>query len=175
MHLYNFKKSICNALGLNINMVKWLRKQGVTIGENCEIHQHVDFGSEPYLIVLGNYVRVTNGVRFFTHEGGMFVLRNMYEEYRNADEFGNITIGNNVHIGVNALIMPGVHIGNNCIIGAGAVVTKDIPNNTVVVGVPAKRICSIEEFSTKHIDKIVFTKQMSEKEKQIYLNSGKRD
>lgn len=169
MHLYNLKKSICNSLGLNINMVKWLRKQGVKIGEKCEIHQHVDFGSEPYLITIGNQVRITNGVRFFTHEGGIYVLRNKYKDCRNADEFGIITVGDNVHIGVNSLIMPGVHIGNNCIIGAGAVVTHDIPSSSVVAGVPARVICSVDEFYEKHKDRFVMTKNMKEKEKRKYL------
>ena len=79
MHLYNLKKSICNSFGIHIDMVKWLRKQGAKIGENCEIYQYVDFGSEPYLITLGNHVRVTNGVRFFTHEGGVYVVRHLYD------------------------------------------------------------------------------------------------
>ena len=169
MHLYNFKKSICNSLGINIDMIKWLRKQGVTIGHNCEIHQHVDFGSEPYLITLGDHVRVTNGVRFFTQEGGVYVLRNKYNECKKMDEFGAISVGNNVHIGVNALIMPGVSIGNNCIVGAGAVVTHDVPDNSVVAGVPAKFICTIDEFYTKHKEKFVHTKGMTEKEKREYI------
>ena len=169
MQLRYLKKVICNSLGINMDMVKWLRKQGTVIGEGCEIHQHVDFGSEPYLITLGNYVRVTNGVKFFTHEGGIHVIRNLYDEYKNADEFDPIIIGSNVHIGVNAMIMPGVHIGNNCIIGAGSVVTHDIPDNSVAAGVPAKKICSIDDFYQKHKDKFILIKNMSEKEKKKYL------
>lgn len=51
-----------------------------------------------------------------------------------------ITIGNDVWIGGNATILPGVHIGNNVVVAAGAVVTKDVPDNTLVGGVPAKKI-----------------------------------
>lgn len=54
--------------------------------------------------------------------------------------FKSVTIGNDVWIGMNTLILPGVHIGNGVIIGAGAVVTKDIPDYVVVGGVPAKII-----------------------------------
>lgn len=169
MHLYNLKKSVCNSLGININMVKFLRKQGVKIGDNCEIHQHVDFGSEPYLITLGNNVRITNGVRFFTHEGGVHVIRNMYDECKNIDEFAPIVIGNNVHIGVNVLIMPGVHIGNNCIVGAGAVVTHDITDGAVAVGVPARRIGNVDDFYEKHKSRFINTKKMSEGEKKKYI------
>jgi acetyltransferase-like isoleucine patch superfamily enzyme len=58
-----------------------------------------------------------------------------------------IKIGDNVEIGSNATILPGVTIGDNATVGAGAVVTEDVPSNSVVVGVPAKvvkgkRICS---------------------------------
>jgi galactoside O-acetyltransferase len=53
-------------------------------------------------------------------------------------ESGKITIGENVWIGANAVILPNVSIGNNSIIGAGSVVTKNIPSNVVAAGVPAK-------------------------------------
>lgn len=53
-----------------------------------------------------------------------------------------VKIGNNVLIGAKAIIMPGVKIGNNVIIGASSVVTHDVPSNTVVAGIPAKKIRS---------------------------------
>lgn len=61
-------------------------------------------------------------------------------------EFGKpITIGDNVWIGGHAVINPGVTVGNNVVIAAGAVVTKDVPNNVVVAGVPAKVIRRLDE------------------------------
>lgn len=51
-----------------------------------------------------------------------------------------MTIGNDVWIGTNAVIMPGITVGNGVIIGAGAVVTKDVPDYAVVGGIPAKII-----------------------------------
>jgi len=51
-----------------------------------------------------------------------------------------ISIGNDVWIGGNVTIIGGVHIGNNVVVAAGAVVTKDVPDNTIVGGVPAKTI-----------------------------------
>ena len=169
MKLYNVKKEICDLLKIKVDMVKWLRKQGASIGDNCEIYHDVDFGSEPYLITLGNYVRVTNGVRFFTHEGGIYVIRHLFDGYEKADEFGKICVGNNVHIGSNALIMPGVTIGSNCIIGAGAIVTHDIPDNVVVAGIPAKIICSIDKFYKKHAKSMIMTKGLEEKDKKKIL------
>ena len=56
----------------------------------------------------------------------------------------SIKIGNDVWIGGNVTILPGVNIGNNVVIAAGAVVTKDVPDNCVVGGVPAKKIKDIE-------------------------------
>ena len=55
-----------------------------------------------------------------------------------------IVIGKNVWIGANAMIVPGVTVGDNAIIGAGAVVTKDVPANAVVAGVPAKVMKMVE-------------------------------
>jgi maltose O-acetyltransferase len=55
-----------------------------------------------------------------------------------------VTIGNDVWIGGSCTILPGVTIGNNVVVGAGAVVTKDVPDNSVVVGVPARVIKTIE-------------------------------
>ena len=51
-----------------------------------------------------------------------------------------VTIGNDVWIGANAVILPGVTIGNNVVVVAGAVVTKDVPDNTLVAGVPGQKI-----------------------------------
>lgn len=57
-----------------------------------------------------------------------------------------MTIGNEVFVGAGSIILPGVHIGNRVIIGAGSVVTKDIPDNSVAAGNPAKVICPIDEY-----------------------------
>ena len=56
-----------------------------------------------------------------------------------------VVIGENVWIGSNATILPGVTIGDNSVVAAGAVVTKDVPENTVVVGVPAKAVKKIND------------------------------
>lgn len=142
-----------------------IRKQGVEIGSGCEIYRDVYFGSEPYLIKIGNNVRLTSGVKFCTHDGGIWTLRKM-KLAENADIFGKIEIGNNVHIGWNTIIMPNVKIGNNCIIGCGAVVTKNIPDNSIAVGVPAKIIKTVDEYCNCNNEKMVFTANLSGIEKQ---------
>ena len=139
------------------------------VGVGCEIlTTTVPFGSEPYLIEIGNYVRITSGVKFCTHDGGMWVLRHngMLE---NADYFGRIKIEDNVHIGWDSIIMPGVTIGKNTVIGVGSIVTKDIPPNSVAVGSPARVIKSIDEYYEKYKDRVDFVKNLSCAEKEQYL------
>lgn len=55
--------------------IKHLRNKGLRIGNGCEIYRSVNFGSEPYLISIGNDVRITSGVKFCTHDGGIWTLR----------------------------------------------------------------------------------------------------
>ncbi len=143
-------------------------KNGLSIGEDYYIHSRVIFGSEPFLITIGDHVRIGAGVKFITHDGGVWVLRNDYQ-LKNVDVFGPIKIGNNVHIGDNTIIMPGVTIGDNVIIGCGAVVTKDIPSNSVAAGVPAKVIETIDEYKIKIAQKCDFIHNLSTKEKKRYL------
>lgn len=155
------------------NPILYWKKKGATIGDRCSIHGSADLGSEPYLIKIGDHVRINAGVSLVTHDGGLWVLRDMESlsttVYQKADAFGRIQIGNNCHIGTNVFIMPGVTIGNNVVIGCGAVVTRNIPDNSVVAGVPARVIETIDEYAEKIANKIVPTKGMSPTEKKKYL------
>lgn len=143
---------------------KYARYIGVSIGERCSIATRV-FGSEPYLIEIGDHVQITSGVRFFNH-GAAWVLR---EKNPSVDFFGKIKIGNNVYIGNNALILPGVTIGNNVIVAAGSVVTKSIPNDVVVGGNPAKILKSIEGFEKDILAFDLSTKGKNSVEKKTIL------
>lgn len=166
-NMKNFLRKI-----LNGNKYNKLKKMGIKIGENCEIYDNISWGSEPYMISIGNHVRISNGVRFITHDGGVWVLRNMEDRYKNIDLFGAITVGDNVHIGMDVTIMPNVNIGKNCIIGCGAIVTKDIPDNSVAVGVPARVIEDVQTYVDKNKCKFVNTKNMSSVEKQKYIEQN---
>lgn len=64
--------------------------------------------------------------------------------------------------------MPGVHIGNNSIIGAGAIVTKDVPNNSCYAGVPARYMCSIEDYYMRSIDKVINLSGQTNREKRNF-------
>lgn len=115
--------------------IDYLKKSGAQIGENCEIYKSANFGSEPYLIQIGNHVRINAGVQLITHDGGYWVLRSKQsgfgDEFAEADKFGKIIIHDNVHVGTNSIIMPGVEIGENSVIACGAVVTHNVPPNSV--------------------------------------------
>lgn len=151
-----------------ISPYDYWKSRGVVFGDNCEIYRSASFGSEPYLIKIGNHVRVNAGVQFVTHDGGMWVLRQYVQGGEAFDLFGEITVGDNVHIGTNAIIMPNVHIGSNVVVGCGAIVTHDIPDNSVAVGIPARVIETIDEYYLKNKDCIDNTKLMSDDAKKNF-------
>ena len=164
-----FFKTLWNKYRRYCHPVEFWQNQGVKIGKNCEIYSSACFGSEPYLISLGNHVRINAGVHFVTHDGGMWVLREYVHGGGAFDLFGEISVGDNVHIGTNSIIMPGVTIGSNVVVGCGAIVTRDIPDNSVAVGIPARVIESIDEYYQKNKDKIDNTKLMASEEKKRFL------
>lgn len=149
---------------------KWARDRGVTIGKNCWIATR-NFGSEPYLITIGNHVQITDDVRFFTHGGG-WVLRLEQPDF---DCFGKIKVGNNVYIGNSAIILPGVTIGNNVVVGAGAIVTKSIPDGVLVAGNPAKIVGKFEKYKEKMQKFNVRTKKLNRIEKKKCLMTLDKD
>lgn len=129
-----------------VNRVKCARKLGLNAGADLNIYGDVSFGSEPWIITLGDRVYLTDGVKFITHDGGTLLFR---KDVPDLEITKPITLGNDVYVGNNVLFMPGVTVGNKVIIGAGAVVTKDIPDNSVAVGVPAKVIKTADEYFEK--------------------------
>ena len=138
------------------------------IGENCRLKNN-NYGSEPFLISIGNHVSAIN-VDFITHDGAVWLWR---EEIPNIDFFKPITIESNIFIGHKAIVLPGTHIESNVIIGAGSVVKGRILSNNVYAGVPAKSICSIEEYFDKNKKYFIQTKLMSYKDKKDFLSNEK--
>ncbi len=142
---------------------KYAKYIGVNFGKGCRFYGKISWSTEPWIIKLGSNVHVTADVRFVTHDGATLLFRNKEPDLEITKP---IIIGDNVYIGTRALIMPGVTIGNNCIVAAGSIVTKDIPNNSLVAGVPARIIKTSEEY---------FKKAQMESLKLGHLNGKEKD
>ncbi|WP_235299289.1 acyltransferase [Portibacter marinus] len=138
----NITKYFILATKGTIGYAKYL---GVNVGKDCRIYI-TRFGSEPFLISIGERVTITAGVRLLTHNGSTWLIRD--EKGRRFD-YKPISIGNNVFIGNNSIIMPGVIIEDNVIVAAGSVVTKSIPKGYIVGGNPAKKIGLFEDYHNK--------------------------
>ncbi len=134
----------------------WLREQGVVIGKNLRLFNHNSIRFDittPGLITVGDNVSITADVSILTHDFCSSVFRQKYNDYLPGRS--KVVIGNNVYIGQKAMILRGVTIGDNVIIGAGAIVTKDIPSDSVVAGIPARVICTLDEYYQKRKAKAV--------------------
>lgn len=127
-----------------------LKSKGAEIGEGVKIYSpNHTFIDElfPFMLSIGNNVNITSGVHILNHDYSWSVLKSKYNMVLGG--VGKVSIGNNVFIGVNSIILMNTEIGDNVIIGAGSVVHGKIPSNCVVAGSPAKVICSIEQFFEK--------------------------
>lgn len=117
------------------------------LGEGCNICAHTLVESD---VIIGNNVTVKSGVYIWDGtriEDNVFLGPNatltndlMPRSKQYPERFSGITLKKGCSIGANATILPGITIGENAMVGAGAVVTKDVPANTVVAGNPAKII-----------------------------------
>ena len=123
-----------------------LRRAGLAIPRDCRLMDIPNFGSEPYLITIGNHVGISSQVLFITHDGGTYTFRDQ-ERYRKVIKYGRIQILDNCVIGQRAIILPGVTIGPNSVVAAGAVVTKSVPPNVLAAGNPAKPVLSIQQYA----------------------------
>jgi acetyltransferase-like isoleucine patch superfamily enzyme len=137
--------------------IAFLRRKGVKIGEGCQILNTVDdYGSEPWLIEIGSRVTVTRGVIFLTHDGSSRLFRDQIPNgSRWGNRFGRILIHDGSFIGANSILMPDVEIGPNSIVGVGSVVNKNVPPGMVYAGVPAKPICTLEEYIQRYSQKMI--------------------
>ena len=144
------------------------------LGKNVRIVGEANFGSEPYLITIGDDTTISFDCAFVTHDAATRVIRNLPKHNKETVIYGPIKVGKNCFIGCRSVILPNVTIGDNSIIGAGSIVNRDIPSNTVAAGNPCKPICSLEEYIEKHKDDFMYivSKPYNEK-KQILTNAFK--
>lgn len=110
--------------------------KNISIGKNVFFNTGCSFQDRGG-ITIGNGCQIGMNVTIATLNHGLSL------EKRNTTYSSPVEIGGNVWIGSNATILPGVTIGDNSVVAAGAVVTKDVPGNAVVAGVPAKVVKEI--------------------------------
>ncbi len=128
--------------------IGYLRKKGVDIGEGTRFFGMVNVDlSRPKLIHIGRNVSIAQGVTLLTHGFEWSVLKMQFPDVVAWSE--DVTIGDNVFVGLNSTILKGVTIGSNSIIGAGSIVTHDVPSNVVAAGNPCRVIASTQQYFDK--------------------------
>jgi maltose O-acetyltransferase len=126
------------------NPTKQLIEMGLVVGKN--FNRQGDCIIDPshcWLISIGDNVTLAPRVHILAHDAST-------KFHLNYTKIGHVTIGNNVFIGAGSIILPNVNIGNNVIIGAGSVVTKDISENSIAVGNPAKVVGRTNDYVNKN-------------------------
>lgn len=129
---------------------KYLKKKHIFhhIGENC-YYAPIYLPAEPEMVSLHDNVVISAGVRLITHSVAHVVFNREENTNKYLCRYGKIEIKDNVYVGADAIIQFDVTIGEKCIIAAGSVVTKDVLPNSVIAGVPAKKISTYEETKLK--------------------------
>lgn len=157
------KPYIKSLLGIkSFDSVDELRKRGLIIGNNFHMQQGcIIDGSHSFHIEIGNNVSLAPNVHILAHDASTW----WFLEYTRVS---NVKIGNMVFIGAGSIVLPGVTIGNNVIVGAGSVVTKDIPDNCIYAGNPAKFLMHTDVYISREKEKMnpenTFGEEFSERQ-----------
>lgn len=123
---------------------KRLLKLGLRIGRNTHFMDDVFIDSaHAFLVTVGDNCTIAPKVRILAHDASM-------RKHLGCTRLGKVSIGDNCFVGDSAIILPGVTIGPNAVIGAGSVVTRDVPPDSVAAGNPARVLGSFQEFMEKH-------------------------
>ena len=125
-----------------------LISMGMKVGKNFgRLNGVILDPSHCWLIEIGDNVTMAPRVHILCHDAST-------KAFLNYTKIGRVTIGNNVFIGAESVVLPGVTIGNNVIIGANSTVTHDIPDNMVCAGTPARLICTLDEYLEKEKERM---------------------
>lgn len=121
-----------------------LRALGMHIGDDVFLPASTAIDvSHCFLISIGDHCGFGEGCFLLAHDAQM-------DEYLDAARIGRIVIHDSCHIGARTVILPGVEIGPRTLVGAGSVVTKSLPPDSVCAGNPARVICSLDEYLARH-------------------------
>jgi maltose O-acetyltransferase len=160
--------------------LKRLISKGLAIGEGSSLTEIDSIFLDPshcYLISIGKNCIIAPNVRFVAHDAST----KLFLDYT---KFSRIKIEDRTFIGDSAIILPGVSIGPNAIVAAGAVVTRDVPPNTVVAGNPAKIIATLDQYlakieairkGKKVFDESYYIENLTEEKKKELLDSIGQD
>lgn len=125
-----------------------LRQRGMRLGSDVWLPASTWIDPDYcFLISIGNHCGFGEECLILAHDAQM-------DEFLDAARIGEVTIHESCHIGARTVILPGVVIGPKTIIGANSVVTRSLPPNTVCAGNPAKVVCSLEDYLSKHRSRI---------------------
>ncbi len=131
--------------------INWLKNRGIEIGSGTYIYPKnalIDV-SRPSLVSIGKDCYINQHFTLLTHDWVAKVFLGTQRQFINSS--GRVIIGNNVSFGQNVMVLKGVSIGDNCFIGAGSIVTKDIPANSVAVGAPCRVVMTLEDYYQKRL------------------------
>jgi acetyltransferase-like isoleucine patch superfamily enzyme len=131
---------LCRPSGIEYANFLRVRKTFHSQGDDCYIMTGTTF-TDPKYVEIGNNVQFA-ACTIFGHDGSIAMLNRAYGVV--LEGVGPVRIKDNVFIGHNAIVMPNVTIGPNAIVAAGSVVTKDVPEGSVVSGIPAHVLGSVD-------------------------------
>src|SRR5262249_19806331 len=158
-------QGIWHRLRRSLDPIGDARSLGVTVGDGCLFGSQINWGSEPYLVILGNHVRLTDEIVFLTHDGGLWIARDRHPK---AALIKPIVIEDNCFIGIRSILLPGVTIGRNSVVGAGSIVTRSVPPNSVVAGVPARIVRTSDGYIERTLPESVPTKGLGPRRLRQY-------
>lgn len=140
-----FKKVVCGGgTSPETAAMEYCFTHGFKAGKNFQYNSGYPIDANwPWLISVGNDVTLSSNVRLLAHDASTVKIGVH-------TKIGIVSIGNNVFIGADTIVLCNTRIGDNVIIGAGSVVTCDIPSDSVYAGNPAKFICTFQEYKNKH-------------------------
>ena len=120
-----------------------LISMGMKVGKNFgRLNGVILDPSHCWLIEIGDDVTLAPRVHILGHDAST-------KKFLGYTKIGRVSIGDNVFIGAESVVLPGVTIGNNVIVGANSTVTHNVPDNTVVAGSPARVLCTLDEYLNK--------------------------
>lgn len=164
-----FKKAIGGGIAFSMNLIwkvapnfymkynpRFLRWRGINIADKVGfIAPSVEWdGTDNFSIIsIGKDTTISKNVLFLTHDYSLnrgMQIKCIKGKYMFK---GSVEIGENCFIGARVIFLPNTKIGDNCIVGSGAVVKGTYPSNSIIIGNPAKVVCTIDEWIDKHLQK----------------------